>query len=275
MNVFGGATRGMMDEGPRGPRGFRGRDSSMDDLATWLPQTIISNLQKNDESGSYFIKNPEKDLVRDDNKNITQWVTRSMQGDNLIAVKKPANELEEIHMAPNDEERYAMIFKNAQYRCHRSQFISGLIDSIGFACITFRTNSEDEQVLISTRGPSAGQSGVEIKISGATEITIQFHKVKEIVQHSSLKEWTTLFIEYNSDKKTAHFTYDVNGSIGSFTAPAEHGARLGFVLGSRWDGTKFLDGEIASVECYSNRHTVAPLPDTLKSMVIKNQEVSY
>ena len=39
MNVFGGArTRG--GKGPRGPRGFPGKDSSISDFCTWLPNTI-------------------------------------------------------------------------------------------------------------------------------------------------------------------------------------------------------------------------------------------
>ena len=269
MNVFGGATRGMMDEGPRGPRGFRGRDSSMDDFSVWLPRTLVNSLQDNDENGAFFIENPEKDLVRDDKKLITQWVSRSRKGGNLISVK-PASELEEITL-PNDETRYAIKFKNMQYKCSRSSFLSDFPERCGFICITFRTNSEEDQVII-----CGNKSPLEIKISGATEITIQVSKnVKEIVQHSSLKEWTTLFLEYNSDKKTAHFTYDVNGTVGSFTSPVIWGARPGFYLGSRWDGTNFLDGEIASVEVYENKGTAAPLPDTLKNIVINNQKVSY
>ena len=77
MNVFGGAASGgVMDEGPRGPRGFRGKDSSMNDVCIWLPQTFINNLQVNDEEGSFFIKNPEKDLIRKEQV-ITDWVSRS------------------------------------------------------------------------------------------------------------------------------------------------------------------------------------------------------
>ena len=63
MNVFGGAaSEGMMDEGPRGPRGFRGKDSTMNDFVTWLPQTVVNNLQFNDEKGAFFIEDPGRDL---------------------------------------------------------------------------------------------------------------------------------------------------------------------------------------------------------------------
>lgn len=277
MNIFGGATGSAMDEGPRGPRGFRGKDSTMDDFSLWLPRTFVNNLQVNEEKGAFFVIDPEKDLVhKNDEKAITQWVSRSRRGGNLVAVKPASGELEKIHVSEyDDEERYAIKFKNAQYKC-RASFLTGFKETCGYICITFRTYSEDDQVLISANKRYQQQQVTEVRISGATEITIQFDNVKEIVQHSSLKEWTTLFIGYNSDSKLVHFTYDVNGtSSGSFTAPSRGHVRGGFCLGSSWEGAKFLDGDIASLEVYENDKTAAPLPETLKNMIIENQKVIY
>ena len=112
----------------------------------------------------------------------------------------------------------------------------------------------------------------EIKLSGATELTIQIHDVKEIIQHACNK-WTTLFIEYNSDRHLSHFTYDVNGIVGSFTSPSTHSERMGFHLGCRGNETDYLDGEITSVETYEIFDNGAPLPDTLKNIIIKNQRI--
>ena len=189
--------------------------------------------------------------------------------------KKPSCEIEMIE-TPFDGVRYAMKFKKNHYYCHGSYFIPPAPQSCGFICITFRTYSETEQVLIceshSHRYPPITAS--EIKISGANEITIQIYDVKEIIHHPC-KEWTTLFIEYNSDNHLSHFTYDVNGTVGSFTTPIVHGSeKSGVHLGCRWDNTNYLDGEIASVEMYENANTSAPLPDTLKNMVIKNQKIN-
>ena len=274
MNVFGGATR-VMGEGPRGPRGFRGKDSSIVDFSTWLPRTVINNLQVNDEVGAFFIEYLDKDLLRPKGKgtDITQWISRSRTGGNLVA-KKPSSVIEKIEDYSETPDRYAMKFNNTHYHAPESAFLFGMAGTCGFICITFRTNSEKDQVLIggpdlSGRYPHIPSS--EIKVSGATEITIQIHGVQEIIQHSC-KEWTTLFIEYNSDEKLSHFTYDVNGIMGSFTCPSMRGAvKSGFHLGCRWNGTDYLDGEIVSVETYENWDTAAPLPDTLKKIVIDNQ----
>ena len=65
MNVFGG-TRSRGGKGPRGPRGFPGKDSSISDFCTWLPNTIVKQIQEHEEE-SYLLnpKDPEKDLTRD------------------------------------------------------------------------------------------------------------------------------------------------------------------------------------------------------------------
>ena len=156
-----------MEEGPRGPRGFRGRDSSMSDFCTWLPGTVISNLQANDENGAFFIQNPETDLIRDDKKAITQWVSRSRSGGNLIA-SKPANKLETIHSTLDQKERYAMKFKNTQYKYHGSMFLARDYRNVWLYLHHF-SYSEEEQVLASGY-KSRSPPGSEIKISGATEI---------------------------------------------------------------------------------------------------------
>ena len=65
MNVFGGA-RSRGGKGPRGPRGFPGKDSSISDFCTWLPNTILKQIQEHIEV-FYLLnpKNPEEDLTQD------------------------------------------------------------------------------------------------------------------------------------------------------------------------------------------------------------------
>ena len=268
MNVFGGVR--SVNKGPRGPRGFRGKDGTMTDFGTWLPQTVVNNLQVNDEKGAFFIENPERDLIRK-KQVITEWVSRSKRRGRNFVAKQPSSEIELIEDF-YDGDRYAMKFKTTHYYSHGLFLLLCAPGSCGFICITFRTYSETEQVLICGQ-PPYHHSASEIKISGANEITIQILDVKEIIHHPC-REWTTLFIEYNSDNHLSHFTYDVNGIVGSFTTPNAHGsAKSGVHLGCRWDNTNYLDGEIASVEMYENANTSAPLPDTLKNMVIKNQKL--
>lgn len=109
-----------------------------------------------------------------------------------------------------------------------------------------------------------------------TDITIQIGEVTEHIQ-ISCKDWTTLFIEYNNDADLAHFTYEVEGIIGSFTAPyPKFIESSGFHLGCKWDETEYFEGQIASVECYENYEAKGtPLPDVLKNLVIEYQEVTF
>ena len=264
MNVFGGAR--SAGKGVRGPRGFRGKDTSIIDLCTWLPKTILTNLQTYDERGCFFVQNIEKDLVRKDKK-ITTWVSRSLPGLNLDA-DKPSSDIEEL------KDRYVINFKEARYSTDELTLFKNLAQVYGFLCVTFRVNTDEDQVLMSDyQKRTAAENGYcEIRVA-ANEIVIHAHTVTEIIQHSC-KSWTTLFIEYNTDDEDTHYTYNVNGIIGSFIAPVRDETWEGFALGSRWDGTYFLNGQIASLEMYWTMGTSATFPEPVKRAVIKNQNIS-
>ena len=49
VDVFGGSGSFQASRGPRGPRGPRGIPGTIGDLCEWLPQTILKNLQENEE----------------------------------------------------------------------------------------------------------------------------------------------------------------------------------------------------------------------------------
>ena len=263
MNVFGGARTG--GKGVRGPRGFRGKDTSITDLCTWLPQTILANLQTYDERGCFFIQDIEKDLVRK-KKEITTWVSRSRPGLNLDA-DKPSSDIEEL------EDRYVINFKEARYSTDDLTLFKNPAQTYGFLCTTFRVNTDEDQVLMSDYQKEFEKYGYcEIRVT-ANEIVIHADAVIEIIQHSC-KSWTTLFIEYNTDDEETHYTYDVNGITGSFISPARDDIRGGFALGSRWDDTHFLNGQIASLEMYWTMGTSATFPEPVKRAVIKNQNIS-
>ena len=82
VDVFGGSRRFRGGRGPRGPTGPKGAAGSIVDLCTWMPKTILKNLQTNDEKGCFFIQNPDKDLKRKGTE-ITNWISRSATGLNL------------------------------------------------------------------------------------------------------------------------------------------------------------------------------------------------
>ena len=263
MNVFGG-TR-TLDKGPRGPRGFRGRDSSIIDFCSWLPNTLLKNLQTHDERGCFFVQNPDKDLVRK-GKEITTWISRSLPGLNLDA-DKPSTEIEKL------EDRYVINFDKTRYSTDDLTLFCNIPRSYGFLCVTFRVTTDEDQVLLSDyQQPWAKEMGYcEIKVT-ANEIILHAHTVTEIIQHSC-KNWTTLFIENNSDEEITHYRYNVNGITGSFVAPVRDSGNGGFSLGSRWDDTFFLKGQIASLEMYW-MESCTSLPHPVKEVIIRNQNIN-
>ena len=264
MNVFGGA-RTSDNKGPRGPRGFRGKDSSIIDLCKWLPQTVLKNLQTYDEQCCYFINDPKKVLIRKGSA-VKEWISRSHLGFNLKA-DKPSNQIEKLE---TEDDRYAITFKNTRYTSLGVCPIDDYPGAYGLLCITFRVTTDEDQVLLSNFQKSGHHIHCEIKIT-ANAIVLDLHGATEIIQHSC-KDWTTLFIDYTSDDETTHFTYNVNGQIGSFTTPKSHSVHEAFALGSRWDDSLFLDGQIAALEIYQIPDA-DPLPENVKNILIKNQTI--
>ena len=260
MNVFGSSK--SMGKAVRGPRGFRGKDGSIIDLCSWLPKTVLKNLQENDEKCCFTITDPKNDIKKT-GADVTEWISRSSAGMNLLA-EKPSREIEQL-----EENRYVMHFKQTRYSTDDLTLLANPPFYYGFFCITFRVSVDDEQVLISDYLDGRTRY-CEIKVT-STEIFIHAHTDQETIPHNC-KEWTTLFIEHRSNHTTTHYNYNVNGVTGSMISPAADLAGGGFALGSRWDDTYFLNGQVASLEIYGILHP-ALFPEDLKKIVIKNQNI--
>ena len=162
MNVFGGSS--VAGKGPRGPRGFRGKDSSIIDFCTWLPQTVLKNLQAHDERCCFFIQDLSKDL-KQEGKEIVEWVSRSISGLNLQA-EKSTKEIEEL------EDRYVMTFDKTRYSSEDLILLANPPNMYGFLCITFRASIIQDQVLLSDYQKVSGKEYCEIKLLATGEIFI-------------------------------------------------------------------------------------------------------
>lgn len=263
MNVFGGAR--FAGKGPRGPRGFRGRDSSIVEFCTWLPQTVLKNLQANDETCCFFIQDPAKDLKRN-GKEILEWISRSLPGLNLVA-EKSTKEIELL------EDRYVMTFKKTRYSSEDLSLLPNIPNTYGFLCITFRASTVDQVLLSDYQKEIASTGYCEIKLLATGEIFIHVHTAVAVIQPPiSYNNWTTLFIECSSGETTTHYSYRIKEHSGSFVGPTTTEGRGGFSLGSRWDDTLFFNGQIASLEMYSIENS-ASFPEGIKKTVIKNQSI--
>ena len=273
MNVFGGV-RSRGGKGPRGPRGFPGKDGSINDFCTWLPNTILKQMQEHEEV-SYLLnpKNPEDDLTRDENKTIVKWKSRNWQKSDFTAVR-PSSELMET-----PDGNYAMVFHNNLY--HSNTSIVEAIPGYGYICITFKVEGDGEQVLITNhRAHDPLRQSHEISVT-ATEINIsgylQNKPIQIPIQHNC-RNWTTLFLDYTTDESvgTSEFTYILDNDPkmqGSFTFQLPRAAQPGVYIGSRKDGTKAFVGSVHGLEIYYTKRS-KPIPQTLKELIIKTQQIS-
>ena len=271
VDIFGGSRMFQGQCGSRGPRGITGQPGSIRDMCTWMPSTILKNIQQNEETCCFFIAaDPSKDIKRT-GTDIQKWISRSSKKSNLIA-EKPAKSLMEL---PNG--RHALEFKNARYINEDLLLIQNHPGSYGFICVTFRTSSDKEQILLSNFEDDTNQDFHEIATT-TTTITISGKEkgiAKVVPIQYSCRNWTTFFLEYTVLGRQTQFTYIINNdskSTGDFTFDSVQEMTTGFAVGGRYNNTHFLQGEISSIEMYhvGTKNNQNP-PHSLKDLVIKNQ----
>lgn len=279
VNIFGNeAVRGKKgDRGPSGPRGLpgqKGDSGSIEDSCTWMGNTVLKNLELYDDKGCFFIDDPSTDLQQNEEKAFIGWISRTMHRKDLIA-DIPAKQLSKKLI--ND--RYALMFDGtARYYNEELglfQVTSG--NCFGFLCMTFRTTSDDkDQVLLSTFQMEENPY-TEISVSGnAIVIKSKKEKTKIISIENDVKQWSTLYVEYKGyDSKPTEYNYivkcgDSKITSGSFLLDFNDMAMFGFAVGSRFNDTGFLKGEISSLEIYHVSETSKPFPECLKNLVIDN-----
>ena len=263
VDVFGGSGGFQAPRGPRGPRGIPG---TIEDLCEWLPQTTLKNLQENEEVCCLFIEDPTKDIKRK-GSGIQQWINRSHSNPNLTA-ERASKDIIQV-----SEHRYALAFKKNRYISDDLLFIPNHSGTYGFICVTFQTSENHKQVILSNV-EKENEYFHEIYVT-STEIYICGRENEKprslIIQHSNYN-WTTLFLEYTAMKNVTKFNYIINNdpqSEGSFTFDTYHEMYSGVAVGSRYDDTRFLQGNIASIEIYHVRGQKS-MPQCLKNIVIKN-----
>ena len=270
MDVFG-AGRGK-NRGPRGYRGFPGKEGSIDDLCRWLPNTVLNQLQTHDEACYILDGNtPEKDIKRE-HGNIIEWKSRNPNKGNFIGLN-PASSL----VQPNPH-HYAIDFHENLY-FNVDWMIVDLLEGYGYCCVTFKTDSDKEQVLITNYEKEIDPLHElhEISVTNDTINVYGYFNGKltaHPIQHNC-RDWTTFFIDYTNhgDDLPTEYTYVINNDArmqGSFSFQRPIIAKSGGYIGGRKDGTKSFSGPIAGIETYSTK-TPKPIPMSLKQLIIDSQ----
>ena len=193
MNVFGQGR--SKNNGPRGRRGFPGREGSINDFCTWLPNTVLHQLQTHEEACYILdVKNPEKDIKREKGK-IIEWKSRNPSKESFIGVH-PSSSL--VQPTPH---RYAIDFhQNLYFNIY--WMIIHLLEGYGYCCITFKTDSDKEQILFTNFEKELDPLHQlhEITITNDTINVYGYVKGKLTVhpiQHNC-RNWTTFFIDYTN-----------------------------------------------------------------------------
>ena len=255
-------------KGDRGSPGPKGSPGTITDLCTWMPHTVLKNLQENEEAGCFFIADLSKDIKREGSV-IKQWISRSQKHLNLEAERasKSLTDLANGH--------HALVFKNSRYINEDILLLANQPGSHGFICVTFYTSGgHEEQTILSNFQKSSG-NWHEISATN-TEINIwgkENGKTKRVTIHHAVHSWTTLFIEYLGAYPQTHGSYIINNDpklTGTFTFDSSDEKSSGFSVGSRYDNTRFLQGGIASIEIYHGKGK-KQIPQAVKDLVIKNQ----
>ena len=174
---------------------------------------------------------------------------------------------------------HALVFHNSRYINEDIMLLANHPESHGFICITFYTSGDHEQTILPNFQMSSDNWN-EISVTN-TEINIwgkKNGKTKRVNIHHAVHKWTTLFVEQVTAKDRMHGRYIINNNpklTGSFTFDCYHSMFSGFSVGSRYDNTRFLQGEIASIEIYHGKGKQIPQrpSKTLKDVAIKNQLV--
>ena len=269
MNVFGGA-RSQASKGPRGPRGFPGKEGSINDFCAYLPNTILKQMREHEETCFLLdSKDPETDLVRK-GQEIEQWKNRNVNKRNLTA------EMASSKLIKTKDWSYAIDFQNNRY--HLDAFFIECLPGYGYLCITFCVQGEGEQVLITNHKPrDVLKNFHEISVTGH-EINIWGYRNNkpacETIQHNC-RNWTTLFLDYTVSTNV-ELTYILDNDPhlqGHFAFQDPRACQAGVYIGGRHDNTRFLTGAIHAIELYYTRQVQKPIPQSMKELVIKSQQI--
>ena len=244
----------------------------LDNLCSWLPNMMLENLRQKEEAGCFLIRDIQKDIKRGKDKQIVEWVSRADKKCNLKG-KVPSRELIELPF----QRGYALDFNKTYYTLDTGLFMSSYY---GFVCITFRTQHEEEQILLTNYDEDESEVFVSDISVTRTRISIlgsisTLNKQEVIIQHDCSR-WTTLFIEwFFSTEGTVSGRYMINDDkemIGTFRfSSGESVLEAGFSIGGRGSGIShpFIGG-ISAIEIHTSDYT-QDMARSIKELVIKDQ----
>ena len=244
---------------------------SFKDYCTWFPNTTLTDFQKNEEDASFFIADTKKDLKVNKTGEIITWFSKSKSNENLngkILSKKF------VSMAKG----FALTFDKTYYTILNSAFI--IFPGYGYLCITFCTNEEKKQVLLTnyTTNSTITTTFNEIVVSRSTVSLIGFDKdkkQKEVNLEHDCTKYTTLFIEWIIvDDSATGYLWINNKRKKQFSFTQDYVSNDSIDVGMREDHSFPFKGNIGALEIYhkiDRNEKINGIPDAVRDLIINNQ----
>ena len=274
VDVFGRFETLRGTPGPLGPVGLPGSNGTIKDVCKWLPKTTLNKLQLLDEKGCFVLHDQNKDLEYDAHGNVVKWVSQCLDGPSLITDILSKNLVRKIK-----EHRYALVFNESRFISSNLMLLPRRNGYSGFLCFTLKINSFHEEKIMATNyhKPDANYDEIyvtnkEIKIRGNRDGGQYHYNISRL----DMYKWTTFFIDYVSVGGRTNYWYTIiNGGAKSYGEFYIKNGRViyNFTIGSRREGSKFLDGEIAGIEMYHDLRSGKRFPESIRDLVIANQVI--
>ena len=235
VDILGGIHRRVGARGPPGLMGLPGK-SGITDVCTWMPKTILQNFRKNEMQCCLLLTNLKKDIKRNHDGNIIEWISRSNIKFNATADISSSSKT----IVKLSDKRYALDFHKSLYFVEDMTLIP-IGDDSGYVniCIIY-ADSDHEQTIISSYDSGNPNHFYREILATSTELCINDvrddKKVTFVpIQHNT-RQWTTLYVEwiydYNGNNKGAHMIN--NGEmIGEFTCSTPLFEMTGISIGGR------------------------------------------
>ena len=283
VNVFGRRSGGAGERGPRGERGLAGPHGppgkgGIDDICRWLPASFVLEQFRKTEKACFLLTDEKRDVKEDVTKGYIEWISRSDEKINAIAVR-PSKEI--LHIS---DHQGALVFDDSLYKVKPMIISPSLEDTYVSLCITYKFDgvANDQQWLVSDwerkgtafRGVSA--SDKEIRIWGIANSDKDYMPIEYTTKRN---RWTTVFVEWTTiEGNLGRFRVNDKEILGTFICK-KPGWLIPELLsiGARLDGQWPFKGAISALEIYVKPEVLSEeergLPDALQNLIIHDQMI--
>ena len=245
---------GIGPPGPAGKQGKRGYPGlSSLDIAKWMPNFIVDQFRKSEESCCFMIHDLNNDLIKDKKGNYITWISRNDKKNNAEAIhaSKLCRQIK--------KKQWGLNFNYSLYTIKNTSLSSG------FACITFQLDDDSgkvEQVLFMDNNRGVSTTGEMVTIYG-----VDNDSNKLSFKYSTPRNtWDTIFVAWLPNKGDQGIYVINSKGISGYFACNDFTTSEAIKLGG---AKKSLNGSIATFESYTGRKE--RIPNEIWRLIFEDQ----